>query len=57
MKKIIQLFCILFTTSLFAQINNVDSTPIKKRTIVLDAGHGGADTGVKRMNFKKKILS
>ena len=56
MKKIIQLFCILFTTSLFAQINNVDSTPIKKRTIVLDAGHGGADTGVKKDEFQEKDI-
>ena len=56
MKKIIQLFCILLTTSLFAQANFTEPTTTKKRTIVLDAGHGGADTGVKKDEFQEKDI-
>ncbi|WP_282629070.1 N-acetylmuramoyl-L-alanine amidase family protein [Empedobacter sedimenti] len=56
MKKIIQLFCILLTTVLFAQTNFTEPTATKKRTIVLDAGHGGADTGVKKDEFQEKDI-
>ena len=56
MKNIIQLFCILLTTTLFAQTNFTETSTTKKRTIVLDAGHGGGDTGVKKDEFQEKDI-
>ena len=56
MKKIIQLFCILIATNIFAQTNLVSTNSTPKRTIVLDAGHGGADTGVKKDEFQEKDI-
>ena len=56
MKNIIQLFCILLTTTLFAQTNFTETPTTKKRTIVLDAGHGGGDTGVKKDEFQEKDI-
>ncbi len=56
MKKIIQIFCIFFATGLFAQTNFVNPTTTKKLTIILDAGHGGADTGVKKDEVQEKDI-
>ncbi|MCA4782829.1 N-acetylmuramoyl-L-alanine amidase [Empedobacter falsenii] len=57
MKKIIQIICLLITTGLFAQTNFIDSTTTSpKRIILLDAGHGGTDTGVKREEFQEKDI-
>ncbi|MFV0233313.1 N-acetylmuramoyl-L-alanine amidase [Empedobacter falsenii] len=58
MKKIIQIICLFITTGLFAQTNFVDSTTTSpKRIILLDAGHGGTDTGVKREEFQEKDIA
>ena len=49
MKKLFQIFCLILTTGLFAQTNFIENkTPSTKRVILLDAGHGGTDTGVKK---------
>lgn len=57
MKKIIQIICLFITTGLFAQTNFIDSTTTSpKRIILLDAGHGGTDTGVKREEFQEKDI-
>ena len=57
MKKIIQIICLLITTGLFTQTNFIDSTTTSpKRIILLDAGHGGTDTGVKREEFQEKDI-
>lgn len=58
MKKIIQIICLFITTGLFAQTNFVDNTiSSPKRVILLDAGHGGTDTGVKRDEFQEKDIA
>ena len=58
MKKIIQIICLFITTGLFAQTNFVDNKITSpKRIILLDAGHGGTDTGVKREEFQEKDIA
>lgn len=58
MKKIIQIICLLITTGLFGQTNFVDNKITSpKRIILLDAGHGGTDTGVKREEFQEKDIA
>lgn len=58
MKKIIQIVCLFITTGLFAQTNLIDNkTTSPKRVILLDAGHGGTDTGVKRDEFQEKDIA
>ena len=55
MKKLLQIFCLILTTGLFAQTNFIENkTPSTKRVILLDAGHGGTDTGVKKEEFQEK---
>ncbi len=57
MRKIIGFFCLLISTATFAQINNnADSIFTHKYTIILDAGHGGNDTGVKTDEFQEKDI-
>lgn len=57
MKKLIQIFCLLLTTGLLAQTDTIDSTFSSKRIILLDAGHGGTDTGVKKDEFQEKDIA
>jgi N-acetylmuramoyl-L-alanine amidase len=56
MKKLMYILCLFFATGLFAQTNFVDNIATKKRTILLDAGHGGADTGVKNDEVQEKDI-
>ena len=58
MKKLFQIFCLILTTGLFAQTNFIENkTPSTKRVILLDAGHGGTDTGVKKDEFQEKDIA
>ena len=58
MKKLLQIFCLILTTGLFAQTNFIENkTPSTKRVILLDAGHGGTDTGVKKDEFQEKDIA
>ena len=57
MKKLFQIFCLILTTGLFAQTNFIkNKTSSTKRVILLDAGHGGTDTGVKKDEFQEKDI-
>ncbi|WP_413533014.1 N-acetylmuramoyl-L-alanine amidase family protein [Empedobacter brevis] len=57
MKKLFMLFCLVLSIGIFGQENAVnyiaDST---KRIILLDAGHGGSNTGVKMNEFQEKDI-
>lgn len=56
MKKLFAITLLFIIGNVFGQTITLDSIPTKKRIILLDAGHGGTDTGVKEDGFEEKNI-
>ncbi|WP_333660934.1 N-acetylmuramoyl-L-alanine amidase [Chishuiella changwenlii] len=56
MKKLFAITLLFIIGNVFGQTTTLDSIPTKKRIILLDAGHGGTDTGVKEDGFEEKNI-
>lgn len=50
------LLTVLFFISFFTYANDLDNTPYKIKTIVVDAGHGGTDGATKGVFSREKTL-
>jgi len=55
MKKLFAITLLFIIGNVFGQ-TTLDTIPTKKRIILLDAGHGGTDTGVKEDGFEEKNI-
>lgn len=56
MKNLFAIAFLLLIGHVSAQTDKLDSATTKKRIILLDAGHGGTDTGVKEDGFEEKDI-
>ena len=56
MKRIFQLFTLFLALNIYAQNPQNDSIQSEKYTIILDAGHGGGDSGVKKEEYQEKDI-
>ncbi|GGF01930.1 N-acetylmuramoyl-L-alanine amidase [Chishuiella changwenlii] len=56
MKNLFAITLLFIIGNVYGQTTTLDSIPTKKRIILLDAGHGGTDTGVKEDGFEEKNI-